>query len=212
MNLMNYRSHAPSVNTIGNYLKSQELTTGREPVRIAKMSLTDSFSNFDGSPRNAEDLPEWDDPTVQLAVTFASTDGHGVHTHRFNLQGFKPWDTLTEKEQKSDDFVQLGKYACKKNKRGQLVRLPDKDKSATAVGMLDQLFSAVQLPLGSSVYAKDGQDPDGNPVPENSLEGSIAKATVMNITLRYDEEFSNWEVTSFGKVTAEEPEKAKAEF
>lgn len=211
MDLMKYRSHAPRVNTIGNYLKSQELTTGREPVRIAKMSLTDSFSNFDGSPRNASDLPEWSDPTTQLAVTFASVEGHGVHTHRFNLQGFKPFDTLTAKEQESEDFVKLGKYACKANRKKQLVRIADKDKSATAIGMLDQLFSAVQLPLGSSVYAQDAENEDGKPTPENSLENAIAQATVMNITLRHDEKYDNWEVTSFGKVTAETA-KAKQDF
>lgn len=213
MDLSKYTSKPPVVNTIGAHFKSQNLDVGTENVRAAKMSLTDSFSNFNGTPRPAGDLPEWSDPTTQLAVTFASTEGHGVHTHRFNLQGFKPWDQLTEEQQKSEDFVQLGRYACKLNKKEQLVRLPDKDKSATAIGMLDQLFAALTLPVGSSVYAKDGKTEEGEADPKRSLEYAISNATPMTITLRYDEEYTNWEIVSFGKVTAEtEPAEQEQTF
>jgi len=213
MNLTKYRSHAPTVNTIGNYFKSQGLDVGTENVRVAKMSLTDSFSNFDGTPRPASQLPEWTDPTIQLAVTFASLEGHGVHTHRFNLQGFRRWDELTEEAQKDDAYVQLGDYACTIEDDDQIVRELDETRSATAIGMLDQLFAALSLPIGSSVYAKDGKDDKDKPDPKRSLEYAIAQAVVMTITLRYDEEYDNWEITSFGKVVAEvEPAKKEQSF
>lgn len=212
MDLSTYKSKAPTVNTIGAYFKSQGLKVGTENVRAAKMSLTDSFSNFDGTPRPASQLPEWTDPTIQLAVTFASLEGHGVHTHRFNLQGFRRWNELTEEAQKDDAYVQVGDYACTVEDNDEIARELDETRSATAIGMLDQLFSALSLPIGSSVYAKDGKTDDGKPDPKKSLEYAISNGTPMTITLRYDEEYQNWEIVSFGRVAVTEPAKEMQKF
>lgn len=212
MNLSKYTSSAPVANTIGAYLKGQGLTVGTENVSPVKMSLTDSFSNFNGTPKPDSDLPDWNDPTDQLAVSFISTEGHGVHTHRFNLQGFKRWTEMTEEELKDKAYEQAGIYACTIEENDQVIRVLDDTRSKTAIGMLDQLFAALGLPLGSTVHAKDAKDEKGKPNPMLSLEHAISSGMPMTITLRYDGEYDNWEITGFGKYsTPTEKEKTEAE-
>jgi len=143
--LDNYASKAPEF---------QKLDKGDQNVRLVSYKATDSFHNYDGSLK--ADLPEYKNATEQLVITVVSTTGKGGLTHRLNMDGYVRFSELTEKEVKSGKFVEVDEFACAKDpKSGDLVRLSDEARTKTCEGILDQMFAAMQIPVGEGIEALD---------------------------------------------------------
>lgn len=142
--LSNYSSKAPEF---------QKLPEGENMVRLASYKVTDSFHNYDGTLKS--NLPQFVNPTEQLAITCVSVEGKGGITHRLNMDGYLRMNQLSDKELQSGKFIDIDGYACAKNKDGQIVRLIDEERTRTCEGILDQFFSATGLPVGSTLEDLD---------------------------------------------------------
>lgn len=143
--LDSYQSKAPEF---------QKLEKGDHDVRLVSYKTIDSFHNYDGTLK--PNLPAYTNPTEQLVITVVSANGKGGLTHRLNMDGYVRFSELTEKEVKSGKFVEIDSYACAKDpKTGDLVRITDEARTKTCEGILDQMFAAMQIPVGSGLDALD---------------------------------------------------------
>jgi hypothetical protein len=143
--LSNYQSKAPEF---------QKLTKGDHTVRLVSYKPTTSFHNYDGSLKS--NLPAYSNPTEQLAITVVSVAGKGGLTHRLNMDGYVRTKELTPAELESGKFTDVDGYACAKDPAsGKLVRLTDEARTATCEGILDQMFAAMGLPVGSGIDSLD---------------------------------------------------------
>lgn len=123
----------------------QHLAEGVNIVRILRIEETDSFSQFKGTVK--DELPEWSDPTPQLAITFVSAEKgkSGGITHRYNGKGNKKYDDLTDAEIASGKFENVRGYACVYNKQNQLVRVEDPEKTQMCANIINQLATALRI-------------------------------------------------------------------
>lgn len=143
--LDSYQSKAPE------FLK---LDKGDHEVKLVSYKTTDSFHNYDGSIK--PNLPAYSNPTEQLVITVVSAKGKGGLTHRLNMDGYVRFNELTEKEVKSGKFVEIDEFACAKDpKTGALIRISDEARTKTCEGILDQMFAAMQIPVGEGIEALD---------------------------------------------------------
>jgi len=143
--LLNYQSKAPEF---------QKLTKGEHTVRLVSYKPTNSFRNYDGTVKS--NLPAYTNPTEQLAITVVSVAGRGGLTHRLNMDGYVRTKELTGAELESGKFIDVDGYACAKDPAsGKLVRLTDEARTATCEGILDQMFAALGIPVGSGIDALD---------------------------------------------------------
>ena len=180
-------------NVLDRAIKSVEvkdftsLKPGNHNVRLAKFAVVDSFDkNTAGDIK--ENLPEWQDATDQLFVTFVGKDG--AISHRFNLQGYVKFSELTASEIKAKKVIDIKGYACIKNKDGNIVRIEDPAKTETALGIVDQFTSALDIP-------------ERTPLGE-ALENAINEKTELNIYVK-EEVYNNkvqFKVGSFRHATA----------
>jgi hypothetical protein len=127
------------------------LAAGQHLVRIARYAIVDSLTNYDGSEKE-NDKP-WDVPTPQLAVTIvAAEEGKsGAITHRLNGLGFKRFDELTEKEQKSGKFQDLEGYACIENEDGLIERVEDPVRTEACDNILMQFMASINAKQDAEV-------------------------------------------------------------
>ena len=130
-----------------------------QSVKISRYQMTDSRHNFDGTDK--ENLPEYEDGTPQLAVVFVSTTGDGVITHRYNGQGFKKYADLPAKDIQSGRFLDIDGYACTRDKKGNVVRIEDEQKTEACKSILSGLFNSLGLPVGSGMDGLDRAVQDG---------------------------------------------------
>lgn len=133
----------------------QKLPEGDNEVRLVSYKPTDSFHNFDGTLKDP--LPEYANATEQLIITVVGTDPKkGGLTHRLNLDGYLRYAELTDKELQSGKFEDVDGYACARDpKSKELVRLTDEARTKTCLGIIDQMFAAMQIPVGSGIEALD---------------------------------------------------------
>jgi len=130
----------------------QKLPEGDQNVRLVSYRVSDSFHQFDGSLK--DNLPEYENPTEQLIVTCVSTSGKGGITHRLNMEGYTRFNELTDKQLQSGKFVDVDGYACARDiKTKKLIRLSDPKRTATCEGILDQMFAAMNIPVGNGIEA-----------------------------------------------------------
>lgn len=148
--LDSYQSKAPEF---------QKLDKGDQRVRLVSWKATDSFRNYDGTLK--EKLPQFSNATEQLVITVVSTiPGKGGLTHRLNMDGYLRWKDLSQKEVESGKFTEVEEgdeiYACATDpKTKKLIRLNDEGRTKTCEGILDQMFAAMQVPVGSGVDELD---------------------------------------------------------
>ena len=162
----------------GNLLKA-----GEHIVKLLEWKPTHSRLEWDGSEK--KNLPEYDDPTPQLAVMIGNTEG--ISFHRFNVFGFTQWPELTDDQQASEEYVKVIRndkaYACKRNAKGKLVRIKSPKKTKDAESMLDNFMAVVGM-TGKSVgelgLAVQGQTQFGAKIEDESytsLQGELKTST-----------------------------------
>lgn len=137
----------------------QKLPAGNQEVTISSKQETSSFYMLDGTLKegisdkiDAEEI--WTDESPQFAVTFVSTKGKGVMTYRFNGLGYKHVEDFTEEELEDDKYEVVGDYVCIRNKKGNLVRLKDDDRTNSANRFMNQFLRALKAEEGENIVAK----------------------------------------------------------
>jgi hypothetical protein len=169
-----------------------KLPLGQNEVRLVSYKDTDSFHNYDGTVK--ENLPEFENPCEQLAITVVSVAGNGGLTHRLNLEGYVPFSKLSAKQIESGEYIDVNGYACMLNsKTNKLVRLIDNKNTEVCEGILDQFFSALGMPEGSGIEALD------NAIAEK-------KAFTVNVTNEPFEGRDQLRISRFGKVAVKKAE------
>lgn len=150
----------------------QSLKEGTHVVRVARFAETHSFNKYDGSQK--DDLPEWSNPTPQLAITVVAVEGGGGLTHRLNGCGFVQFDDLSEEQLQSGKFVALGKtgYACYEDEEGDTVRLIDEEKTQACANIINQFAAALGLSEDSNLI--------------EGLEKAISEKLTMKVTVVND--------------------------
>lgn len=129
----------------------QLLPQGIAEVRLLRFEVLDSFTQFNGTVKDDDKLPEWIDPTVQLAITVVSAEKgkSGGLTHRFNGGAFAKYDQLSDEQRDSGNYENLGGYACKLNKQGKYERIPDPEKTKSCDNIMNQFANALRIPEGT---------------------------------------------------------------
>jgi hypothetical protein len=175
----------------------QKLPEGDNEVRLVSYKPTDSFHNFDGTLKDP--LPEYVNATEQLIITVVGTDPKkGGLTHRLNLDGYLRYSELTDKELQSGKFEDVDGYACAKDKTGGLVRLTDEGRTKTCLGIIDQMFAAMQIPVGSGIEAMDDVIADKKPF-------------IIKVTKGEYNDRDQYRIGAFKKVVALAPAKSELE-
>lgn len=127
------------------------LEPGNHRVRLVKYEETSSFMKLSGDPK--DNLPEWKDPTPQLAITVvAVTKGKsGGMTHRLNGLGYKKYSELTNEELESGDYSDSHGYAVSADAEGDPVREVSDEHSKECNNIMNQFAAALQIPVGSKL-------------------------------------------------------------
>ena len=118
------------------------------PVRVARWGRIDSFTQIDGSTK--ENLPAWEDATPQLFVILVSMLGKGSIVVRLNGCGYAKYESLTKEQIESGKFEKAGDYAIT-TINGHKVRLEDPGNTESCRNILNQFFSALNLPTKSKI-------------------------------------------------------------
>lgn len=130
------------------------------PVYLARYGMINSFQNIDGT--NKTKLPAWEDSTPQVFGILVSTQGKGSIVVRWNGCGYEKYEDLTKAQVDSGKFEKAGDYAITKV-NGHMVRKENKANTESCRNILDQLFSAMQLPLESGIDTLDEVVEDQRP-------------------------------------------------
>ena len=127
------------------------LPAGEHVVRIVRSESTTSFNQFDGTEKS--DLPAWNDPTPQLAITVvAAEEGKsGGMTHRLNGRGYVKMSELTAEQLASGDFQDENGYACTINNENLLVRVVSEKHTQECANILNQFANALGIKEGSKL-------------------------------------------------------------
>lgn len=162
--LSNYKSKQPS---------SQLLKQGEHAVRLLSVTECTSFDQVKAGKVAGEkdDLPDWSDPTPQIAVVVGN--GDGALTHRFNEKGYLKFGDLTEKEVRSGKYTDVKGYACIKDKKGILSRVEDTDKTSICTDMIDHFIWALGF----------GEDVDG----DTAVDTAIAEKKLFTVKVVTEE-------------------------
>lgn len=110
--------------------------TRREYATSFEKNLDHDIKEDIRSKQEAGEL--WIDPTPQIAITFGSTEGKGVITHRFNARGYlcKDDQGVTDKLLEKDDIMVIGKYVCKESDNNLYERIEAPEKTEKALNIL----------------------------------------------------------------------------
>lgn len=110
----------------------------REYVTSFEKNLSHEIKEDIRTKQEAGEL--WIDPTQQLAITFGSTKGEGVITHRFNAQGFlrKDDSEVSEEMLGKADIMVIDGYVCQESKteKGFYERIESPEKTEKALNIL----------------------------------------------------------------------------
>jgi len=140
----------------------KKLDLGNQIVRLLIAEETNSFQQFNGSPK--ENAKPWADPTPQVAITVVSAEPgkSGSVSHRLNLLGYVRYDELSD-EQKAEKkgkelvFENLDGYACTRNEDGDMVRITDDVKTETCDNILNQFAHAIGMKKDESFVDDNGK-------------------------------------------------------
>jgi hypothetical protein len=185
--LSNYSSKQPS---------SQLLKEGEHDVRLISVIECTSFNQLKAMniAGDKEKLPEWKNPTDQVAIMVGNSEG--AITHRINLQGWKRYAELTDKELASGKFEDIKGFACEKTKKG-LMRIEDADRTATCERILDHFIWALGYPEGTNA-----QDCVDNAIAEKKIFGVVIVAETWE-----ESDAEQLRITKFVKKESEVKEK-----
>ena len=124
------------------------LPEGEHNLRIIRFEILNSFLQYNGAPK--EDLPAYQNPCPQVAITVVAADEgkSGGLTFRLNRVGFVKMSELPEKEQKKHEDIDG--WACSKDDDGDLVRSMDPEKTKACENIINQLAGALGIPVGSN--------------------------------------------------------------
>ena len=141
----------------------KKLDIGAAIVRLLNAEETNSFQQYNGTPKEA-DKP-WRDATPQVAITIVSAEPGktGGMTHRFNLLGYIRYDELSDEQKleknKAKELVyeNLDGYACTVSEDGEMVRIVDDAKSAICDNILNQFAHAIGMSKDEEFIDEDGK-------------------------------------------------------
>lgn len=104
------------------------LPEGFHVVTLTKHMEIDSFTDHNGEVK--KDLPEWADATPQYLIAVKGEKGSLMH--RLNGRGYIKYESLSDKQIESGEFIECESYACTTNEDGKIVRIEDKVKTEAA--------------------------------------------------------------------------------
>ena len=128
------------------------LPTGDHEVSVDEIAITNDrqVSWRDGRMKAEADLPEWNDAHDQLAVKFIKKDELGktlgVITERYNSAGFTRYEELDD--EKKEEFFMSGDEGYAVNNETKH-RLEDPARTAQCLNILNELFAAAGVPVGT---------------------------------------------------------------
>jgi hypothetical protein len=125
----------------------QPLAEGEHVVHVTAFAETDSFLNFNGTQK--DELPEWCNPTPQIAITVAGKNGSMVH--RLNGCGWVKFEDLTEEQLNSGNYEDIGGYACYEEK-GNTLRLLCPEKTQACSNIINQVATSLGIAEGRSLF------------------------------------------------------------
>lgn len=165
------------------------LPEGEHICRILSYKRTNSFENYDGSPK--DNLPKWKNPEEQIAIRFvvAEPDKSGMITHWYNGEGFEKFDDMTDEDIKKLKLVNIDGFACTENKDGSFSRIHS-DVNTNTCG---RIFSRLLRSLGADVNTEVDID--------EVLDAAIANETLVTITVA-SKEYMSKERSEVTKVVA----------
>ena len=192
-----------------------QLPVGTHLVKIANVIESDSFTQYNGAPK--EKSYGWANPCPQLIVTLVSaTRGViGGITHRFNLEAYKKFDKLTESQVKSGKFHDIRGYACVKDKKGDFLRIIDDEGLRACDNILNQALYAFGIPEG--FVPMTFMDPDTGELVKSEFPELLASDVQLVAEIKVDEEINpetgntQLRVKSFKRPKIEAKELAPAE-
>lgn len=145
--IMEFVTSKPEFNSLG---------VGAAICRIGRWELVNSFeADFNGTAKSA--MPEWEDPTAQVAVTFVEYQNNGAITHRFNTRGYV---RLADYDDKPEDLKKIkAKFGEIKESAGYLlvkvdgkwIRAKDEERTAKALNILNSLCNALGIAEGKKI-------------------------------------------------------------
>jgi hypothetical protein len=149
--IMDFTTSKPEFNSLG---------VGPAICRIGRWELVNSFeADFNGTAKAT--MPEWEDPTAQVAVTFVEYLNNGAITHRFNTRGYV---RLSDYDDKPEELKKIkAKFGEIKESAGYLlvkvdgkwIRAKDEERTAKALNILNSLCNALGLAEGQKIDALD---------------------------------------------------------
>jgi hypothetical protein len=149
--LLDFKTSKPEFNGLG---------VGTHVCRIGRWEVLTSFeADFKGTPKAK--LPEWKDPTAQVAITFVQVEGDGAITHRFNTKGYVRVDDFVDKPEalakikKAYGEIRESNGYLLVQKDGQWIRAKDEKRTEQALGILNQLMIVLGCGEGVGVEALD---------------------------------------------------------
>lgn len=127
------------------------LSEGEHNVRLIRYKVLDSFTQYSDEPK-ANEKP-WSNPCPQLAITVVSSEEgkSGGLTHRLNFEGYPRFSELSDKQQKSGEFIDLEGYACTKDKQGNVIRPTDPDRTQSCANIVNQFAMALSVDEGANL-------------------------------------------------------------
>lgn len=146
--------------------ESQLLKEGDHVVRLASVIECTSFDAIVGMKIAGEkkSLPRWINPTEEFAGLLVSEDG--VLTFRQNMQGWKRFSELNDKELQSGKFEDVQGYACRITKDG-LLRIEDPERTAVCERIVDYFLHALGAVPGTNA--------------QEAIDNAIASKTLFKV-------------------------------
>lgn len=128
------------------------LPVGSYTGQIIKVLDTNSFVQNPTTGETKAELPEWVDPTPQIAIVFKADDNQGVITERFQCLGYLKADdekfTALSAKQKALFYVGNRNYVIKV---ADNTRTKSSENTQSCKDILDQFFTRMKMPEGSDL-------------------------------------------------------------
>jgi len=114
-------------------------------ARILSWHHSHSMLQYNGEAKSENKLPPFKDPTAEVVVLFGTDKGNAIF--RGHIKGYSQWGDLTDSQKSSGKYEKVAFhdriYACKKDDKGNLVRVENAERTAQARNFLNQLFAAI---------------------------------------------------------------------
>lgn len=134
-------------------VSSDVLKAGQHACRLISWTGIHSAMDSKGNPKAKE--TEYEDVTPQVLCVFGSTENKGAIAHRFQLEGYRHYDTLTQKEQESGKFTCSTEGYALVEKKGKLYRIIDEDNTNAARRIMSQAMAGMGIAPGNGLTALD---------------------------------------------------------